>query len=227
MSRNFHFAVDEFYHVYNRGTDKRVIFLDDNDRKRFYYLLFLCNGKKPFEIYDLDLKQVFDFKRGENLVDIGVSCLMDNHFHLLLHEKKENGISEFMHKISTAYTLYFNKKYQRTGSLFAGCFKAEHVDDDQYLNYLFAYIHLNPVKMIQTDWQEEGIKDLEKAKKFLESYVFSSYPDYQKSTTRLYGRILNKEAFPEYFSTPKEFELFVNEWLEIKMIESETEREKS
>ena len=146
MSRSFKFSIDEFYHVYNRGTDKRAIFLDDNDRKRFYYLLFLCNGNKPFEISELILKQVFQFERGETLVDIGAVCLMDNHFHLLLHEKKENGISEFMHKVSTAYTNYFNRKYKRAGSLFEGRFKARCIDDDRYLNYLFAYIHLNPVK---------------------------------------------------------------------------------
>ncbi|MCX6712418.1 MAG: transposase [Candidatus Vogelbacteria bacterium] len=112
MNRKFTFTVGEFYHIYNRGTDKRIIFLDNNDRKRFYYLLFLCNGKSPFEISELDLKRVFDFGRGKTLVDIGAVCLMDNHFHLLLREKKENGISEFMHKVSTAYTLYFNRNEQ-------------------------------------------------------------------------------------------------------------------
>ncbi|MCX6713939.1 MAG: transposase [Candidatus Vogelbacteria bacterium] len=224
MSRNFQFAVDEFYHVYNRGTDKRIIFLDDNDRKRFYYLLFLCNGEKSFEISELDLKQVFDFKRGETLVDIGAVCLMDNHFHLLLHEKKENGISKFMHKISTAYTNYFNRKYKRTGALFGGRFKAEHSNNDRYLNYLFAYIHLNPIKVIQDDWQGGGINDLKKVQKYLEKYVFSSYLDYQDSQNRLYGLILNKEAFPEYFSEPKDFDVFINDWLELKAEKEEVEK---
>ena len=219
MSRKFKFAIDEFYHVYNRGTDKRAIFLDDNDRKRFYYLLFLCNGEKPFEISELNLKQVFDFKRGETIVDIGATCLMNNHFHLLLHEKKENGISEFMHKVSTAYTLYFNRKYKRTGGLFGSSFKAEHIDNDRYLNYLFAYIHLNPIKMIQADWKDNGIKDLDKVKKYLEHYIFSSYLDYQKSQNRLYGSILNRKAFPDYFSIPQEFDAFINDWLKLKIVE--------
>jgi len=221
MSRSFKFSIDEFYHVYNRGTDKRAIFLDDNDRKRFYYLLFLCNGNKPFEISELILKQVFQFERGETLVDIGAVCLMDNHFHLLLHEKKENGISEFMHKVSTAYTNYFNRKYKRAGSLFEGRFKARCIDDDRYLNYLFAYIHLNPIKMIQSDWKDEGIKEFDKVQNYLDSYVFSSYYDYQKSEDRSYGLILNKEAFPDYFSTPREFSDFVRDWMELKTLDGE------
>ncbi len=217
MSRKFQFAIGEFYHVYNRGVEKRIIFLDDNDRKRFYYLLFLCNGQKPFEISELNLKKVFEFEREETLVDIGAVCLMDNHFHLLLYEKKENGISEFMHKVSTAYTLYFNRKYKRTGSLFGGSFKAEHIDNDRHLKYLFAYIHLNPIKMFQADWQEEGIRDLKGAQKFLEDYTFSSYLDYKKSQSRLFGLVLNRGAFPEYFSLPQEFDHFINEWLELKV----------
>jgi len=216
MSRKFQFAIGEFYHIYNRGTDKRIIFLDDNDRKRFYYLLFLCNGKKPFEISELDLKQIFNFKRDETLIDIGAVCLMDNHFHLLLKEKRENGISEFMHKVSTAYTNYFNRKYKRAGTLFSGRFKAEHVVNDRYLNYLFAYIHLNPIKMVQSDWKDRGVRDLGRVQKFLESYVFSSYLDYKKSLNRSYGLVLNRGAFPDYFLIPKEFNDFINEWLELK-----------
>ena len=216
MNRKFTFTVGEFYHIYNRGTDKRIIFLDDNDRKRFYYLLFLCNGKSPFEISELDLRRVFDFGRGETLVDIGAVCLMDNHFHLLLREKKENGISEFMHKVSTAYTLYFNRKYKRTGALFGGRFKAEYVGNDRYLNYLFAYIHLNPIKMIQGDWQDGKINNIDKAQKHLENYIFSSYLDYQRTQSRLYRLVLNREAFPDYFSEPKDFGDFINDWLELR-----------
>lgn len=223
MSRNFQFEVDEFYHIYNRGTDKRAIFIDNNDRKRFYYLLFLCNGEKSFEISELDLKRVFDFDRGETLVDIGATCLMDNHFHLLLHEKRENGISEFMHKISTAYTLYFNRKYKRTGALFSGRFKAEHVDDDVYLNYLFAYIHLNPIKMIQSDWKSDKIEDLNSVQSHLEQYAFSSYLDYLSPQSRLYDLVLNREVFPDYFSTPKDFDIFIDDWLKLKMLEEETD----
>jgi len=217
VSRNFKIAIGEFYHIYNRGVDRRDIFLDDNDYKRFYYLLFLCNGNKSFEISDLNLTQIFDFDRDETLVDIGAVCLMDNHFHFLLREKKDNGISEFMHKVSTAYTMYFNRKYKRTGSLFGGRFKAEHIGNDRYLNYLFAYIHLNPIKLIQSDWKESGIKDLEKAKEYINDYVFSSYLDYvNNSNTRHFGLILNKEAFPEYFASPKDFKDFINNWLLFK-----------
>lgn len=224
MSRNLQFAIDEFYHIYNRGVDKRLIFTDDNDRKRFYYLLFLCNGARSFEISELDLENIFDFDRTETLVDIGAVCLMDNHFHLLLREKKENGISEFMHKVSTGYTLYFNRKNKRTGSLFGGTFKARHVDDNRYLRYLFSYIHLNPIKMIQNDWQEKGIREIKKAKDYLATYPFSSYFDYSKKDKRLFGLVLNKKAFPKYFSGTKEFKNFIHDWLAFRN-ETEQKRE--
>ncbi len=74
--------------------------------------------------------------RGNQLVSIGAYCLMSNHLHLLLREEEESGISLFMQKVSTAYTMYFNRKYKRTGSLFAGRFKAQHAGNDNYLKYL-------------------------------------------------------------------------------------------
>lgn len=217
MGRNFKIAVGEFYHVYNRGVDKREIFSDDNDRRRFFYLLFLCNGSKSFEISELKLSEVFNIDRGETLVEIGAICLMPNHFHLLLREKKEDGISDFMHKVSTAYTMYYNRKYKRTGSLFGGRFKVQHVNNDRHLNYLFAYIHLNPIGLIQSDWKETGVGDLKRSKEYLHGFVFSSYLDYVGNQhNRSFGLILNKEAFPEYFSDHREFEDFIEDWLTLR-----------
>ena len=140
---------------------------------------------------------------------------MPNHFHLLLREKKEGGISMFMEKFLTAYSMYFNKKNGRTGKLFEGVFKAIHVDNDEYLKYLFSYIHLNPVKIIDPLWKESGISDKEKAKQYLGNYPYSSYFDYL-GRARGENLILNKEAFPEYFENSKEFEQFIDDWLLLK-----------
>src|SRR3989338_5483185 len=100
---------------------------------------------------------------------------MPNHFHLLLKEIEMGGISQFMGKLSTAYSMYFNKKYERTGSLFEGRFKSSRIANDNYLHYLFAYIHLNPIKLIEPMWKEKGINDFARAKEFLGRYNYSSY----------------------------------------------------
>lgn len=112
MNRKITFSVDEHYHIYNRGTDKRQIFLDHDDYDRFVKLLYLCNGTESIVFRDIPIGETYGFDRGETLVDIGAYCLMPNHFHLLLREKNEGGISLFMKKLSTGYSMYFNLKKQ-------------------------------------------------------------------------------------------------------------------
>jgi REP element-mobilizing transposase RayT len=189
--------------------------MDDNDYKRFMILLYISNSDKHFNIKDLYLKGLsykdfFIVDRGNAIVDIGSYTLISNHFHLLLHEKIESGISIFMKKILTAYSMYFNMKYERTGSLFEGPFKARHIDNDAYLNWVFSYIHLNPVKLIEPNWKENGISNPESAKNFMQNYKYSSYHDYF-----IEGRpesvILNKEAFPEHFLNLNDFEDLVGD----------------
>jgi len=204
--------------LYNRGINKMTIFLDDVDKKRFIKLLFVCNSKKPVVFKDIQGLPLTKIERGETIVDIGAYCLMLNHFHLLVREKIEKGITMFMEKLFTAYPMYFNKKNERTGRLFEGVFKATHVNKDQYLKYLFAYIHLNPIKLIDPKWRENGIADREKAKNFLKEYKYCSYLDYI-GERREESLILCKESFPEYFSNFKEFEDFINEWLSSENIQ--------
>ncbi|MEK7598880.1 MAG: transposase [Patescibacteria group bacterium] len=218
MYRKFEFSENEFYHLYNRGNDKRTVFLDDNDRKRFIKLLFLANNNNPINLRDIPLGRSFvEMERGQTIVDIGAYCLMPNHFHLLVCEKKEGGISNFMKKLCTSHSMYFNMKYGRTGSLFEGVFKAEHAEKDEYLEYLFAYIHLNPIKLIEPEWYEKGLSDTDKAKKFLENYRYSSYPDYI-GESRPETAILNKNAFSGYFENQKEFKDYINDWLNYQKV---------
>lgn len=221
MSRNIKFASGEFFHVYNRGTEKRKIFNTQKDYDRFLALLYVSNGTSPvhLQLQGRTLKEVGEknaIEQGKQLVDICSYCLMPNHFHLLLHEKEENGISKFMQKIGNGYTGYFNKLNERTGSLFQGKFKATHVNNDNYLKYLISYIHLNPIKLIDHDWKIEGIKDRKKAEKFLSQYKYSSYLDYV-GNTRDENIIINKEALPKYFETLKDFEKHLSFWLNFKV----------
>lgn len=216
MNRKFTFAQGEFYHVYNRGNDKRNIFLENNDYRRFILLLFFCNGFKRVEMREImkELSQgvtlgEFLGERGETLVDIGAYCLMPNHFHILLHEKIDGGITLFLKKICTAYSMYFNKKYERTGKLFERAFLAQHADHDQYLKYLFSYIHLNPAKIIDPEWKDNMVSNQSKLKNFVENYEFSSYGNYLGKFEN--KEILNYEAFPDYFDDNIANE--INGWL--------------
>lgn len=212
MERKIEFSIDEFYHVYQRGNNKGSIFIDDLDRDRFIQLLFLCNGENSFEFRNLKNQNIFERDRGVPFADIGCYCLMPNHFHLLIHENRENGITDFMRKLNTAYAMYFNKCHSRTGALFEGTFRAEHADTDEYLKYLFAYIHLNPVKLIDPKWKEKGLRNRIAAKNYLAQYRYSSYFDYL-SGDREESAILNRDAFPEYFENKKEFRDHLNDWL--------------
>lgn len=216
MRRRTPFLVGEIYHIYNRGTDKRIIFKNDRDYRRFIFLLYICNNTVSVRTDNLlqqgqSLLELFGVDREDTLVDIGAFCLMPNHFHILLHEKTENGISQFMKKLLTAYSMYFNTKYDRSGSLFEGPFKSKHIDIDKYLNWIFSYIHLNPVKLIDPNWKEDGISDPKSAKNFMKDYKYSSYYDYFIDN-RPESRILNKDTFPENFSYLNDFEDIVKEF---------------
>ena len=214
-------AQNEFYHLYNRGTEKRSIFLDENDHERFVRLLYICNVGDEIVMRDLRhltfSELITKFSHGAPLVAIGSYCLMPNHFHLLAKEIRPNGISRFMGKLCTAFAMYFNKKYERTGALLEGRFKSSRITNDNYLRYLFAYIHLNPVKLIEPKWKEEGIQNLKRTKEFLGHYKYSSYFDFI-GKKRPEAAIVERDGdvFPEYFGDSTEFEEFVDFWLDYK-----------
>ncbi|MEA1929689.1 MAG: transposase [Patescibacteria group bacterium] len=216
MTRRFKFAPGEYYHIYNRGNDRRSIFLSGKDRDRFLALLYVCNSGEVLHLSDYpqtSLLKLLSLPRSSVLADIGAYCLMPNHFHLLVRENEEGGISRLMQKLLTAYTMYFNRKHQHTGSLFEGRFRARHVSDDRHLQYLFAYIHLNPVKVRDPDnWEKKTILDTDEAVRFLNTYPYSSFLDYL-GRNRGEGAIINPSAFPEYFSVPSDFSDFVQDWM--------------
>lgn len=117
-----------------------------------------------------------------------------------------------MLKLCTSYSKYFNKKYNRTGKLFENKFKSVHINNEVQAKYLFSYIHLNPVKLIQKDWIEIGIKDKNKTISFLDYYKWSSYLDYA-GESRKENKILNRENFLDYFSNSKLFKKEIFDWL--------------
>lgn len=218
-TRKENFVEGEFYHIYNRGNSKQEIFLDDQDRDRFIKLLYLCNSTKSIRFREdiVDRKiDAFDFDRGSQIISIGAWVLMPNHFHIYITPRGtlgDDSISIFMNKLSTAYSMYFNKKNERTGKLFEGAFKSVHIKDDEQAKYNFSYIHLNPVKLIDSQWKNDGIKNISKTLKFLDQYKWGSYLDY-KGIKRSENKIISSKDFPDYFFGPKTFESEIFDWLD-------------
>lgn len=207
------FAIDEWYHCYNRGVDKRVVFKDVGDYNRFLLLMYLGNSSVPIHIANLKDKDVravledISLEPGESMVEIGAYALMPNHFHFALKEITENGIAMFMQRIFTAYTMYFNKKYERTGALFAGPFKSQHVADDRYLKQLIPYLHLNAAELFDPNWKE-GNGNLEKIKEQLVAFPYSSLPDFL-GHERPERKILGDSVFELFDGIPTLQEMIV------------------
>ncbi len=136
-------AAEQTYHVYNRGNNKQLIFADAAD-----YAVFLNLLKRS-----LQKKQTADrlgrpYRNWYGDVELMAFCLMPNHFHLLMYQQSEEGVSKLMSSVITSYAGYFNKKHGRVGRLFQDTFKATHIDDDAYWQHISRYIHLNP-----KDWK--------------------------------------------------------------------------
>jgi len=208
MYRKTPFVENEHYHIYSRGVEKRKIFLNTKDYNRFVALLYIMNQNASFRMDNFlresknDLKNIFKEKREKTLVSILGYCLMPNHFHLILHENTEGGISKFMAKLLTAYSMYFNTKYQRSGPLFTRPFRSEHIENESQYMYIFSYVHLNPISIFDKKWKEEGIKNKTEAEDFLEKYQISSYQDFlNKNRPEL--AIIDFSLIPKYIKDEK------------------------
>lgn len=204
MERKTPFLEDEIYHLYTRGVEKRTVFNNDAEYVRFMLLMFLCNDTDAPHLSVMlkryqgeSLIQIFEKeKRTRTLVDIIAYALMPNHIHLIVREKMKGGISKFMLKLMTAYSMFFNTKYERSGPLFTRPFRSKHVHDDEYFQWLFAYVLLNPVEIFDPQWKKSGVlKNERETGKFLRGYKYSSFPDYFVGK-RSESRIITEEAFP-------------------------------
>lgn len=174
--RNIKFTNGEFYHIYNRGNNKRPIFLKPFDLQRFLQSMVEFNIEGPIgSIYANSFKKDPQLsgsatKLGakstttpRRIVDFVCYCLNFNHFHFLIRQARKDGIKNFMHKLGTGYTRYFNEKNKLSGGLFQGKFKAIHVDSNDYLLHISAYINLNDkisqlsgraTKLRKSSWNE-------------------------------------------------------------------------
>lgn len=183
------------YHIFNRGVNKQQIFNLDRDYQRFLQTLtyYQYQGPKP-RFSNHHLFKIKDFSKNPKIVEVICYCLMPNHFHLLVRQLEEGGISEFMRKIANSYTKYHNVKHRRIGPLFQGEFKAVTMESDEQLLYVSRYIHLNPFVADMT--------------KNLESYQYSSYPAYLNLTQDL---LISPKMVLDFFKNSQEYKEFVDD----------------
>ncbi len=189
----------EIYHLLNRGVEKRNVVLDDSDRIRFVHDLYAFNDSN-----DVDANHRFrEFESPhmrEPLVDIHAFCLMLNHYHILVSEIKEGGISMFMRKLNMGYAKYFNEKYERSGVLWQGTFKKILLQRDAHFLHIPFYIHLNPLDVEFPQWRDGKMRNVDKALEFLAQYRWSSYLDY--NGTKNFPSILHQELLTDVLGAP-------------------------
>ena len=196
------FAINEYYHVYNRGVEKRKIFRDRYDVDRFLQSMIAFNTINPVgslrKVYEQKNRgqtpvKAAEVKKEEQLVDIVAYCLNPNHFHLLLYEKTEGGISEFMKRVLGGYTWYFNNKYERSGTLLQGRFQSSHIDSNEYLLHVSVYVNLN--------------FRVHQYKKNVLQNILSSFDEYRGSSKHqqeictkesILGQFKNKKAYVDF-----------------------------
>ena len=205
--RSTEFANGEYYHIFNRGVDKRDIFLDDYDYFRFLKSMREFNRKEQIgSLYCLSKKPqpkpLRAFRRPlgasvENkLVEFIAYCLNPNHYHFIVRQLVEGGISKFMMKLGSGYTHYFNQKYDRSGSLLQGTFKAKYITSDAYLLWASVYVNANA----------EIHNPNQKAKQ----YKWCSCPDYLGQRN---GTLCEKSVILGQFNDVDDYEQYIRESL--------------
>lgn len=160
-----------YYHIYNRGVEKRIIFHDAQDYAVFLsYLKSYLTPKKEDELRNqLNNPSLSSLQRDNILKELKLNnfyeeitllsyCLMPNHFHLLVKQKSANSLDRFMNSLSTRYVMYFNRKYKRVGPLYQDVYKAVLIESDSQLLYLTSYIHRNPLGLQEVALQGDPLQ---------------------------------------------------------------------
>lgn len=194
-------ALGEYYHIYNRGAFKTGIVRDRTDFIRLLFCVLYYqspamftnisrithefNSSTGFPVSDVDFEAVVQGRR----VELVAFCIMGNHFHLIVRELTEGGISRYMQRVEVAYTKYFHTKYEGSGHVFQGRYNAKHIEDNEYLTHLSAYIHRNPRELKAWKGREA-------------EYPWSSYQDYVKENR--WGGLLAQEIILDQFEGTKQ-----------------------
>jgi len=230
-ARNQKFINNELYHITLRRAGEGLLFQDIDDNYRGIFSIYEFNTLTPVTIKErrnarLRIKQ--EIKEGirdpglgidtrDKLVEVLVFCLMPNHIHLLLKQLKEGGISKYINKMGAGYPTYFKKKYNidRKGHFFQDRFNATHIKSDEQLITAFIYIHINPISLIEPGWKESGIKNSEKAVRFLEeNYKWSSLWDY--IGVRNFPSVTERKLFIDLMGSEQKCKELIKDWVRNK-----------
>ena len=219
------FSIGAIYHVINRGVNRAAIFSSAQDYSRFILGLELFNSNEHINIWQAlfrggagtDLAQLLKdsrLKKRAPIVELMAFVLMPNHYHLVIREVAEDGISLFMKKLG-GYSLYYNKRHDRVGPLFQSRYKALEQMGNIQLSNLFAYVHTNPVELIEPGWKDEfKVRNPQKTIEYLNQYPWSSYQDYLG--TGRYKYTTNRSFFLKYFSNKNGCKRNVEDWIKFK-----------
>ncbi len=219
------FSVGSYVHIIKRGAKRTPIVRDDDDRWRFVKLLRYLNDAHVPRNWERDVTREHisngfarpsHWKPAKPYVSILAYCLMDNHFHLLVQEKEEGGVSKFMQRVCTSMSAYFNAKHKDSGTLFQGAFRARTVERDDYLQYLAAYILVkNPFERYP-DGLLAALQNFDDALLFAERYPFSSLPAFTRGQT---SALLDMVQIDQLFQRGKQFERDARSMLEGRYID--------
>src|SRR3990170_5999477 len=191
----------EYYHIYNRGVDKRNIFSDKNDMRRFIESMIEFNQVDGIiSLSNLRKTEIESKALSEPLVAFVAYCLNPNHFHFVLKQLVDGGIAKFMQKLQGGYTYYFNVKNFRSGSLFQGTFKSHLMNDENYFNKTLGYVNKN-----------YAIHTIPKNKQHL---VFASDIEYENNNFNFISKIEGNRIL-EIFNGNKDFKKHCDEIVEI------------
>ena len=202
--RRVEFSHNEWYDCYTRSIDKRTVFNSAEDYERFLQALYICNGSstpRRGTLYRPSHGDFFTLKCGKPLVAVAAYCIMPNHFHLLLREITDDGISAFMQKLGTSFSMYFNVKHNHVGNVFVKPFRSIHIDEDSYLQRVAQYIHLNPAELFEREWKKGLVKNIRSLETELRHYRYSSLKDYN-GVARAENSILDKDAMTSFEERP-------------------------
>ena len=203
------FTNDEFYHIFNRGVEKRTIFIDKGDFERFIESMDVFNSVLPVgSLYERAFtKNKLGGRTPKSLVNIICYCLNPNHYHLILKQLVDGGISEFMKRVAGGYTNYFNIRYKRNGVLYQGKFKSEYIKSNEHLLHASAYVNLN-----------NRVHQLQRTQ------IFSSWGEYSSNQE---GGLCKRDVILDQFKNFAEYEEFAKSSLRDILERKELARELS
>ena len=210
------FPNGKFFYLRNSGLENRIIFSSKEDFDRFEAYLYLLNAVESARAANFFVggreAGIFTSARGEPLIALGAYSITPTDFHLIATPRIEGGIGKFMQKLQTAYTMYFNRKYQHAGRIFHGAYSANAADSHAHLKYLFANVHLNPARLFDKYWDESVGNEFESLASKAMQYRYSSAGEYAKSKFV----ICAPRDFPLYLLRAKNAAVHVRFWLQHK-----------